>query len=78
MEQVVILIKGHIDRDWTDWLGKLTINHTVDGNTFLSGSIRDQASLYGLLTQLSNLGLKLISVASESIPDIHSHKEEEM
>ena len=78
MEQVVILIKGHIDRDWTDWLGKLTVNHTDDGNTFLSGSIRDQAALYGLLSQLSYLGLPLISVTSEGLPGIHSHKEEEM
>ena len=78
MEQVVILIKGHIDRDWSDWLGKLAINHTDDGNTLLSGPIRDQAALYGLLSQLSNLGLHLISVTSESIPATRSGKEEEM
>ncbi len=78
MEQVEIMIKGHIDRDWSDWLGKLDINHTDNGNTLLSGPVRDQAALYGLLSQLSNLGFKLISVASESIPGTRSVKEEKM
>jgi hypothetical protein len=67
MLKVEIHVKGQIDRDWSDWLEDLTINHTDDGNTLLSGPVRDQAALYGLLWQLSNLGLQLISVSSWGI-----------
>jgi hypothetical protein len=32
------------------------------GQTFLVGEIRDQSHLYGLLDQVRNLGLELVSV----------------
>jgi hypothetical protein len=67
MQQVEIHIMGQIDRDWSDWLGGLQVIHTADGCTVLSGSIRDQAALYGLLSQLANLGLKLVSLSSDSL-----------
>jgi hypothetical protein len=72
------MVKGHINRDWSDWLGELAIKHTDDGNSLLSGPVRDQAALYGLLFQLSSLGLQLISVALGSKPDTISVKEGEM
>jgi hypothetical protein len=63
MQQVEIRIKGHIDRTWSDWLGNLDIDHTADGETLLTGAIRDQAALRGLICQLADLGLSLMSVA---------------
>jgi hypothetical protein len=62
--QVEIRVRGQIDRDWADWLGGLTISHYPDGSTVLSGPVRDQTALYGLLSQLSDLGLQLVSVSS--------------
>lgn len=50
MQQVEIHVRGQIDRDWSDWLGGLKITHTADGSTVLSGPVRDQAALYGLLS----------------------------
>jgi hypothetical protein len=67
MQRVEIRFRGHINRDWSDRLGGLTINHIQDGSTVLSGPMRDQAALYGLLLQLSSLGLQLISVLSENM-----------
>ena len=65
MQQIEIRIKGQIDRDWSDWMvGRLTITHTEQGETVLSGSVRDQAALYGLLSRLGDLGLQLNSVTS--------------
>ena len=69
MEYVEIIIKGEIDKDWSDWLGHLDVHHTDDGNTLLSGSIRDQSALHGLLSTLPNLGLKLLNVTSKRAPD---------
>jgi len=68
MEYVEIIIKGEIDEDWSDWLGHLDVHHTYDGNTLLSGSIRDQSALHGLLTTLPNLGLELLNVSSKRTP----------
>jgi hypothetical protein len=63
MQAIKIQVKGQIDRSWSDWLASLAINHTPRGNTVMSGVVRDQAALYGLLMQLSNLGLQLISLS---------------
>jgi hypothetical protein len=65
MQQVEIRVKGHIDRTWSDWLGELDIDHTIDGDTLLTGAVRDQAALQGLLSQLFRLGVQLISISSD-------------
>jgi hypothetical protein len=64
MEYVEIIVKGQLNKDWSDWLGHLDIHHTDEGNTLLSGSIRDQSALHGLLATLPNLGLQLLNVTS--------------
>ena len=72
MQQIEIRIKGQIDRDWSDWMGGLAITHNGQGETVLTGSVRDQAALYGLLSRLSDLGLQLNSVISIS-PSVDDH-----
>ena len=64
MKQVEIRIKGHVDRDWSDWVLELTVTHTEQGETVLTGTFRDQAALYGLLSRLADMGLQLNSVVS--------------
>ena len=65
MQWVEVRIKGHIDRDWSDWITELTVTHTAQGETVLYGSVRDQAALYALLLKLSGLGMQLLSFSSE-------------
>lgn len=65
MKQVEICFQGQIDRDWANRLYGLEITHTDDGNTVLSGLLRDQAALQGLLSQLFRMGIQIISVSSE-------------
>ena len=62
MQVVEIRIKGHIDEHWSDWFDDLTITHTDQGETLLTGEVADQAALYGLLAKLRDLGLPLLSV----------------
>lgn len=57
-----IEIEGHLDGRWQDWFDGLTITSTDDGHTILSGPIRDQAALHGLLKKVCNLGVPLLSV----------------
>jgi len=64
VQYIEIQVKGHIDNKWSASFGELTTYHTKNGNTTIKGSVRDQATLYGLLSYLSNLGIKLISVSS--------------
>ena len=78
MEQVDILIRGHIDSSWSDWLGETAINHTGDGNTRLRGQIRDQAALNGVLSQIFNLGFQLLSVTSEKTSGTSGEEEDDM
>ena len=63
MQYIEIRIKGDIDRDWSDWISALTVTHTAQGETVLSGSVRDQSALLGLMNSLSGLGLHILSVA---------------
>jgi len=57
-----IVVKNHLDTDWSGWLEGLTITHNDKGETILSGPIRDQAALYGILVKMRDLALFLISV----------------
>jgi hypothetical protein len=65
MQGVEIRVKGQIDRGWSDWLGGPAINHTEQGDTVLTGQVRDQGALYGLLEKLSNAGMQLLSFTSQ-------------
>lgn len=55
-----IKVKGHIDQQWADWFGELSISHDECGLTTISGMIVDQAALHGILAHLRDLGLPLI------------------
>jgi hypothetical protein len=62
MHQVQLRVKGQIDGRWSEWLDGLTITHTGEGETMLTGSILDQSALYGLISKLRDLGLPLLAV----------------
>lgn len=62
MQAVEIRIKGRIDEHWSDWFADLEIRHSEQDETILTGSVADQAALYGLLAKLRDLGLALVSV----------------
>ena len=62
MLPVEIRVKGQIDERWSEWLDDLTIIHTDQDETVLTGSIVDQAALYGLVAKLRDLGLPLLAV----------------
>jgi hypothetical protein len=55
-------IKGHLDCQWTEWFGGLTITLEENGETLLTGPVVDQSAMHGLLKKVRDLGLPLISV----------------
>ncbi|HNW57200.1 MAG TPA: hypothetical protein PLR88_09455 [Bacteroidales bacterium] len=61
--KIEIIVEGHLDKKWADWFNGMVISY--DGtNTRLSGNIIDEAHLHGILNQLRDLNLKLVSVNS--------------
>lgn len=62
-----IRVKGQLDASWSDWFRGLDISTDVEGNTTLTGSLRDQSELNAVLNRLHQLALTLISV--EKIKD---------
>ncbi len=57
-----IRITGHLDSRWADWFGGMTITLQDNGDTLLTGSVIDQAALYGLIKKIRDLGMPLVSV----------------
>jgi hypothetical protein len=64
--QVEIRVKRQVDEHWSNWFDDLTVTHTDQDETVLTGSIVDQTALYGLIAKLRDLGLHLLSVNSEA------------
>jgi len=69
MQHVEIRVKGQINKQWSDWFGGLTINHSDADETVLTGLVPDQAALYGIISRLRDLGLELSSVNSQKIKE---------
>ncbi len=63
-----IRVRGHLPPGWSAWLDGLTVAHKEDGTTTLTGQVRDQAALYGLLIKLRDLGVRLVAVAPMEEP----------
>ncbi|MEQ8676250.1 MAG: hypothetical protein RIC84_23740 [Aggregatilineales bacterium] len=57
-----IRLQGHLDRGWGDWFGGVTVTSGDDGTTLLICEVIDQAALHGLLRQIRDLSLPLLSV----------------
>jgi hypothetical protein len=57
-----IRVKGSLDETWADWFDGFSITPQSSGETVLTGPVRDQAALHGLLSKIRDLGLPLVGV----------------
>ena len=55
-------VRGHLADRWSEWFGGLAIHLQEDGTTVLVGPIVDQTALHGVVAQIRDLGLPLLSV----------------
>ena len=67
-----IVFQGYLDESWSDYVGGMTISAEEDENqnymTILTGQVRDQAMLVGIITTVYNLSrLPLLSVECISV-----------
>ena len=67
--ECVIEIQGRLEQQWSGWFDDLDINvkSQKDGPpvTVISGQVKDQAALHGLLNRIRDLGIPLLSVQLE-------------
>ncbi len=59
--KIKIKVEGHLDKKWKDWFDGMEIKYEGE-NTILSGDIKDEAFIHGILNRIRDLNLKLISV----------------
>jgi hypothetical protein len=57
-----IRIKGHLGRQWTDWFEGMVITPVDNGDTLVTGTVIDQAALHGVLKEVRDLNLPLLSI----------------
>ena len=57
-----IVVKGHLDNEWSEWFDGLTITLGENGATILTGPLADQTALHGVLIKIRDLGLPLLSL----------------
>ncbi len=57
-----IRLQGRLDPRWSARFDGMTLTDE-DGQTLLAGRVVDQAALHGLLHQLRDIGLPLLSVS---------------
>jgi hypothetical protein len=56
-----ITIQGHLDKKWKNSFEGMEISYEND-NTILTGNLKDEAHMHGVLNIIRDLNLKLISV----------------
>jgi hypothetical protein len=57
-----IRVKGTLDPSWSHWFDGMRVEVTSRGETVLTGAVRDQSALHGLLGKIRDMGLPLILV----------------
>jgi hypothetical protein len=70
LEIYEIRVEGHLDSSWSDWFEDMAIYHEETGETVLSGPVRDQAALHGVLMRIRDLGLPLLAVSKYRRTDV--------
>ena len=63
-----IRVQGVLGKEWSDWFCGLDVSPQCNHETLLTGHVRDQAALFGLLAKVRDLGLVLLSVSREEEP----------
>ena len=61
--QCTIVVSGELGGQFDEVFAGLTLRHE-GGTTLISGAVTDQAELQGVLKQLFDLGLEILSVST--------------
>ena len=59
--KTIIKVQGHLNENWEDWFEGLEISYEGN-NTILTGNLKDEAHMHGVLNRIMDLNLIIISV----------------
>ena len=59
--KTIIKVQGHLNENWKDWFEGLKISYEGN-NTILTGNLKDEAHMHGVLNSIMDLNLIIISV----------------
>jgi hypothetical protein len=62
-----IRVRGELGAEWSDWFDGMTVSPQAEGETLLTGPVRDQCALHGLLARIRDLGLPLLSLVQTEV-----------
>lgn len=60
--RIRIRTPAHLDNWLTDCFGGLLIKHNEDGTSLITGELMDMSAVYGLIIQLRDAGISIISL----------------
>jgi hypothetical protein len=60
-----IRIQGGLHDRWKHWFDGMTITNLESGEVIIEGLIQDQSALVGVINQIHNLNLQLISISCQ-------------
>ena len=63
-----IRVDGHLDDDWSAWLGEIEMTRNDDGTTTITTQIADQAQLHGLFAGLRDIGAVITELRATDAP----------
>jgi hypothetical protein len=63
-----IRVSGRLDARWSTWFDGLVLTPQPDGTTVIQAEAIDQAALHGVLRQVRDAGLSLVSVTRMTPP----------
>jgi hypothetical protein len=64
-------VEGNLSPRWFDWLDGWEITPLPNGNTLLSGCVRDQPALHGLFAHIRDLNFKIVSLKKCARPQFN-------
>ncbi len=68
-----IRVAEQLGPEWCEWFGGLVITNLENGEALLTGELRDQAALHGVLGRLRDLNVTLLSFEVMQEASIASH-----
>jgi hypothetical protein len=75
-----IRVRSIIGPEWAEWFDNMEIRSEGTGETVITGYLRDQAALHGLLNRIADLNLSIISVnriGNNEYPETYLHDSKE-
>ena len=60
--QYRIRVRSVLPANWAEWFDGFVVSYEAGGDTTLTGTVADQAALYGLISRVRDLGLSLVAI----------------